>query len=191
MKATFEVPLTFNKFDLRDYLYHVYNVEITSVRSFINQKRLEQRNMGDKFTGPWYRPRSQKLMIVDLVKPFVWPERPAEKDMTAWDHQLFMTIEDGHEEELSRTSKYSSWGPQRLRMTLPTPRDKKEVRKDAVQYLTGKKKWVPGMRGLAETESIYDAPQDERHEALAAETIAAEAEAAKTDKVNRLEESQR
>ena len=33
--ATFEVPLNFNKLDMRDYLYNLYRLPTLSVRSFV------------------------------------------------------------------------------------------------------------------------------------------------------------
>ncbi|KAJ4389967.1 mitochondrial 54S ribosomal protein YmL41 [Gnomoniopsis smithogilvyi] len=153
--ATFEVPLTFNKFDLRDYLYHLYNVEVTSVRSFINQKMPAQRTIPGKFGGQWYRPRAQKLMIVDLVKPFVWPERPAEEDMTPWDHKLFVAVEEGHSKEVAQAEAMGSWGPQKMRTDQPATRERKELRKMATQLLSGKQQWTPGPRGYVEVETNY------------------------------------
>ncbi|KAJ9138941.1 hypothetical protein NKR23_g8243 [Pleurostoma richardsiae] len=81
--ATFIVPLQFNKLDFRDYLYNVYNVEVRAVRSFINGQAPRQKHDG---TGPWYRPRSKKMMTVELLKPFVWPEVP--EDLKGWDKEM-------------------------------------------------------------------------------------------------------
>lgn len=97
--ATFAVPLQFNKLDLRDYLYHAYDVEVTSVRSFINQPAVRQK-FGH--VGKWYRPRSQKMMIAELVKPFVWPSPPAEEDREKFDHSLFKKMEAEREKHFKR-----------------------------------------------------------------------------------------
>ncbi len=91
--ATFQVPLRFNKLDLRDYLYHAYGVEVRSVRSWLTAqlpRRRYQDNENDDSnkssttykdikalrTGPWYRPQPIKRMMVELVKPFAFPEPP-------------------------------------------------------------------------------------------------------------------
>lgn len=148
--ATFEVPLTFNKLDFRDYLYHLYNVETTSVRSFINQRMPTQRSVTGAPGGQWYRPRAQKLMIVDLVKPFTWPERPREEDMGEWDHKLFVAVEKGHDEDVKKAVAKISWGPQRMRTDEKVPRDRRELHKLAVELLTGKKTWAPGLEKLGE-----------------------------------------
>lgn len=150
--ATFEVPLTFNKFDFRDYLFHLYNVEVTSVRSFINQRMPAQRSIAGTVGGQWYRPRAQKLMMVDLVKPFTWPERPAEADMEAWDHKLFKAVEAGHEEDVAVAEANSSWGPQPLRTDKKVPRERRELRKLAISLLSGKQRWAPGVEELVAVE---------------------------------------
>ncbi|KAF3767597.1 hypothetical protein M406DRAFT_338336 [Cryphonectria parasitica EP155] len=140
--ATFQVPLTFNKLDFRDYLYNVYDVEVNSVRSFINQKRPQQRSLGG-MGGRWYRPRSQKLMIVDLKKPFVWPERPAEEDMAPWDHALFKNVEGGHEKDVSEAERRVRGTPV-LRMYDEKDLDRARLAKRAKELLEGKRKWTPG-----------------------------------------------
>ncbi|KAK3294805.1 uncharacterized protein B0H64DRAFT_401621 [Chaetomium fimeti] len=89
--ATFVVPLKFNKFDLRDYLYHGYNVQVTSVRSFIN-RQFPKRKFAHH--GRIYLPRPQKMMIVELLKPFVWPEPPAKSDLDAFDYATYKKISD-------------------------------------------------------------------------------------------------
>ncbi|KAI0888946.1 uncharacterized protein GGS22DRAFT_65272 [Annulohypoxylon maeteangense] len=75
--ATFKVPLRFNKFDLRDYLLHVYNVAALNVRS-----HLKPRQAVKKRNGHVVRPLPAKIMTIEMEKPFVWPERPA--DPTPW-----------------------------------------------------------------------------------------------------------
>lgn len=90
--ATFSVPLWFNKFDMRDYLYHVYQVRVFGVRSYVEQQRVAQgrpayvNSGGDGDPRPqprrWHRPKSKKRMTVELERPFVWPEPP--KDFADW-----------------------------------------------------------------------------------------------------------
>lgn len=137
------MPLTFNKLDFRDYLYHVYDVEVRSVRSFINQRLPKQRSIDGK-SGKWYRPRSQKLMIVDLVKPFVWPERPSEEAMTEWDHKLFESVESGHDQEIAEAERRARGMPI-LRPHQKQSLDRTKLAATAKELLEGKKKWNPGM----------------------------------------------
>ncbi|KAI1461360.1 hypothetical protein F4805DRAFT_279781 [Annulohypoxylon moriforme] len=75
--ATFKVPLRFNKFDIRDYLLHAYNIAVLNVRSQLKPRppiRMRNRRI--------IRPSPVKIMTVEMRQPFVWPERPA--DQTPW-----------------------------------------------------------------------------------------------------------
>jgi large subunit ribosomal protein L23 len=99
--ATFVVPLTFNKFDLRDYLFHAYSVDVTSVRSFINEAAVKKKH-GTR--GKHYRPRSQKMMIAELVKPFVWPEAPAVDEREDFDYNIYYKMELARTKHLKRRS---------------------------------------------------------------------------------------
>lgn len=123
------MPLQFNKLDLRDYLYHAYNVEVTAVRSFINQP-MPRRKFGQ--TGRFYRPRSQKMMIAELVKPFVWPEAPAKDQREAFDHGMFEMVNAHREKQLERQMK-----PERipLRTTGPVPKEREVLRAQAEEFL--------------------------------------------------------
>lgn len=72
-QAKFLVPMSFNKMDLRDYLWHVYGLRALNVTVQL---------LHGKFTrGPddyaRYRQPQFKKMTVDMAEPFVWPEVPA------------------------------------------------------------------------------------------------------------------
>lgn len=75
--ATFQVPLEFNKLDLKDYLKNAYNVDTLKIRSYVEQQQ-PTRNLrfGKMGYGPLRRPKSKKRMMVELAEPFVWPPRP-------------------------------------------------------------------------------------------------------------------
>lgn len=89
--AKFLVPLTFNKLDLRDYLYNVYGVSCFNIRVYVEQQRARigkpvpfgERRM-------WFRPRARKFMTVELDKPFVWPDAP--ENTAAYVSLLFMYV---------------------------------------------------------------------------------------------------
>ncbi|KAI1769492.1 hypothetical protein GGR53DRAFT_1772 [Hypoxylon sp. FL1150] len=78
--ASFKVPLTFNKFDLRDYLLHAYDVPVRGVRSQLTQRRPRRSRVHHRI----YRPPPIKTMTVELHKPFAWPAEPAPEDREAW-----------------------------------------------------------------------------------------------------------
>ncbi|KAJ5020291.1 hypothetical protein J3E73DRAFT_395636 [Bipolaris maydis] len=76
--ARFLVPLDFSKYDLRDYLYHAYNVKCFNIRSYVKQMPVRDTREQPRH---WFRPESQKYMTVEMEQPFVWPEIP---DLEPW-----------------------------------------------------------------------------------------------------------
>ncbi len=135
--ATFKVPLAFNKLDLRDYLWHVYKVRVLSVRSMVNQPAPTTKG---SFRGQIYRPLSEKLMIAELDKPFVWPEPPAEDERSAFDYDMWKKFDKEREEHLRvRREQMSSRIP--LRTELPTPKDRTALAQEAEALLQGRKEW--------------------------------------------------
>lgn len=73
-QAKFIVPKSFNKMDLRDYLYHLYGI-----RAF----KITTQLIAGKYTreGAIARHRTPQIkkMTVDLMDPFIWPEEPEKK----------------------------------------------------------------------------------------------------------------
>lgn len=82
--AVFEVPLNFSKLDLRDYLFHLYGIELISIRSVVlpgvlRRKIKKKAGLGATVRrGPMQRTKARKKMTVQLVKPFRFP-RPLDK----------------------------------------------------------------------------------------------------------------
>jgi large subunit ribosomal protein L23 len=134
------VPLQFNKLDLRDYLFHAYNVEVTSVRSFINQPTPRQKY---GHFGKWYRPRSQKMMIAELVKPFVWPDPPAEEDRDQFDYNTFKKMEKMREEQVKKQMDPATIP---LRTNSPIPKDRQVLKKQAAEFMKSGE-WSNGQVG--------------------------------------------
>lgn len=132
------MPLWFSKLDLRDYLYHGYNVRTHSVRSYVKQQRVSQgdprREGGKPLPRRWYRPRSLKFMTVELDKPFVWPERP--EDYSEWNKDEFIQAEEAQQEWAEKTG----YGKDRY-----VNEDRRvAMREQAKALLEGKEKWKPG-----------------------------------------------
>ena len=71
--ARFLVPLDFSKYDLRDYLYHAYNVKCFNIRSYVKQMPVRDTNQKPR---SWFRADSEKYMTVEMEQPFVWPALP-------------------------------------------------------------------------------------------------------------------
>lgn len=130
--AKFLVPLNFNKLDLRDYLYHVYDVKSTNIRTYIQQQKVQQDKPGAKAPRPrrWYRPRAIKKMTVEMDKPFVWPEQP--ESMDAWSKEAH--------DAMTKSQKQQG-----------TPKEQKDehnktadaLSQQARDLLAGKTKWKP------------------------------------------------
>ena len=79
--ARFEVPLWFSKLDLRDYLYHLYNVKAIKIRSVVRQHKVEHvlftpSQLQLRPRRVWHRPPPKKFMVIEMEKPFVWPREP-------------------------------------------------------------------------------------------------------------------
>ncbi|GMM51199.1 mitochondrial 54S ribosomal protein YmL41 [Starmerella bacillaris] len=66
-QAQFQVPRTFNKLDLRDYLWHLYGLRAINITTQIKWSKWA-RSSGTRFRTP-----QKKKMIIDMEQPFVWP----------------------------------------------------------------------------------------------------------------------
>ncbi|KAK3318501.1 hypothetical protein B0H66DRAFT_240697 [Apodospora peruviana] len=138
--ATFVVPLTFTKLDMRDYLFHAYNVEVTAMRSFINEKKPVRKDT----TGPWYRPRSQKMMIAELVKPFVWPEPPVKtaEARSAFDYELHLKTEAERKKQYQDIHDFQTGLKTPLRTELKLPKAMKQMRAEAREIMSKPAEWT-------------------------------------------------
>ncbi|BFZ54228.1 mitochondrial 54S ribosomal protein YmL41 [Savitreella phatthalungensis] len=95
-RAKFRVPLNMNKFDVRDYLYNLYGLVTTDVRTQIHLTPLQRgtnaqrrKNLHLKKTLPWHRPISKKTAIVTMKEPFVYPNPPTtEKELEPFQTKL-------------------------------------------------------------------------------------------------------
>ncbi|KAL1303737.1 hypothetical protein AAFC00_007082 [Neodothiora populina] len=137
--ARFEVPLSMNKLDLRDYLYHAYNVRTLGIRSYVEQQPVRQGKPGaiKPTIKRWFRPRAIKRMTVEMDKPFVWPAVPEGEDLAPWNPETFRASQKENEEYANRRG--------RLADTMYSQKDRDELRVQAKSLLEGKEKWRPGM----------------------------------------------
>ena len=131
------MPLRFNKFDLRDYLWNLYNVEVTAVRSYVKQspptKNLRMRT---------YRPQSEKFMIAEMTRPFVWPAVP--EDKSAWNHELWEKREKAQARD-TEAMQATRTGEIKLTSRQPRSEERKEIAKMAEALLRGEAKWDNGV----------------------------------------------
>ncbi|WPH04612.1 Hypothetical protein R9X50_00750400 [Acrodontium crateriforme] len=134
-QASFVVPLWFSKLDLRDYLYHAYNVETTGIRSYVRQSRVQQGRPGGRFIqNRWHRPRATKHMTVDLVEPFVWPEGP--ESYADWNkEQIELAVPDNKKMMETMGSQKDTYINKDRRVAM---------REQAKALLEGREKWKSG-----------------------------------------------
>ncbi|KAG2082529.1 hypothetical protein BD769DRAFT_1544063 [Suillus cothurnatus] len=101
-EATFRVPMSITKTDVRSYLSAVYGVKTTYIRTANYFSPLYRRYNGAKATRSY---RTYKRAVVGLVDPFYYPE--AMEDMTAGDRKKrmeWLNEKDGGDMKLVRTS---------------------------------------------------------------------------------------
>ncbi|KAI0858358.1 hypothetical protein F4860DRAFT_315741 [Xylaria cubensis] len=127
--ATFKVPLTFNKFDIRDYLFHAYNTPVLAVRSQVRQRRDIMRHI----TGRKFRAPPVKTMTVQLAQPFVWPSMPA--DTTPWLRTANVKARETAAERRRIQTRVQKTAYLPLRDELKEEPDRKNLRKEAERLL--------------------------------------------------------
>ncbi|PHH69788.1 hypothetical protein CDD80_6499 [Ophiocordyceps camponoti-rufipedis] len=139
-EACFLVPRRFNKFDLRDYLWNAYGVEVKNVRSNVVQQAIALRR---NTANASYRPQPLKYMRVTLCKPFEWPERPA--DLTPWHNDLWKKREEAQDEERKLTRQDKGLDKVPLVGQKPWSESRKKLASIAKKTLSGKIKWSNGV----------------------------------------------
>ncbi|OCK86407.1 hypothetical protein K432DRAFT_376726 [Lepidopterella palustris CBS 459.81] len=133
-QAKFVVPLSFNKLDLRDYLYHVYGVKTMNIRTYIQQQKVQEGKKGELLPGArqWHRPRAIKKMTVEMETPFVWPAQPENWD--AWSKDIFSEV----------SKSYNQTQDQQIEDRKESQKKEADtLEQQAKDLLTGKKKWRP------------------------------------------------
>lgn len=149
------MPLHFNKLDLRDYLYHLYGVEVLKVRSWLIQqppRRVYLGPMGSQRSyGGTTRPPPEKRMIVELVKPFTFPAPP--EDRTPWDGLM-------HDRLQKEVKKNRARREEQAENHFPLPDElapdtaRVMLAKEARKLVLGEKKWNNGVELDEKWESV-------------------------------------
>lgn len=136
--ATFQVPIRFTKFDIRDYLYNLYDVEVKAVRSWVRRPVAPTKND----SGRYVRPGAEKYMTVEMTKPFVWPDEPS--DLSPWNNDMYTMREDMiKKQEKMQEERYKGRIPMASEAKLGT--EEERYRTLAKQLLNGSKKWSNGV----------------------------------------------
>ncbi|EFR03224.1 mitochondrial ribosomal protein subunit L23 [Nannizzia gypsea CBS 118893] len=137
--ASFWVPLTFNKLDMKDYMKRVYNVDVIKVRSYVEQQKVTRElPRGRQGAGPMRRPEAKKKMTIEMTEPFVWPEEP--RDFEQWEQKTFFEAKKMQEDF---QASYAHDAP----MKAPT-RKRELLAKQAKQVLKGEEQWQPTWQAL-------------------------------------------
>ncbi|WEW60947.1 mitochondrial 54S ribosomal protein YmL41 [Emydomyces testavorans] len=137
--ASFWVPLSFNKLDMKDYLKRLYNVDVIKVRSYVEQQKVtRERPMGKQGYGPLRRPMAKKKMTVEMIEPFVWPEAPT--DFSPWERDAFFEAKKMQEDfQESQTPDALTKAPERQRGLLA---------EQVKRLKEGKESWQPTWQAL-------------------------------------------
>ncbi|KAJ6139593.1 hypothetical protein N7471_006079 [Penicillium samsonianum] len=138
--AQFRVPLNFNKFDLRSYLWHLYGVGTLSIRSYVQAQPITRISRDNKGFGPWRRPKSQKRMTVELKEPFVYPKEP--EDLTPWEHESWSKAEKWQIDQQEKDNPKPNKGEQ------PDRELREAYKEQAKALLENKETWRPTWKAL-------------------------------------------
>ena len=124
-----------NKLDLRDYLYHAYNVRVISVRSYIHQQKVVGGKPGapNPTANRWFRPRAIKKMTVELESPFVFPKTP--ENLDEWHQDTWEAAQKDQEKYQERSG--------RLADAMFDAEDRTSVAEQARRLVEGKDIWRP------------------------------------------------
>ncbi|KAI1409657.1 hypothetical protein F5Y13DRAFT_89841 [Hypoxylon sp. FL1857] len=132
--ASFRVPLSFNKLDMRDYLLHAYNTPVLGVRSQLTQRRPQRSKVHHRI----YRPPPIKTMTVELLKPFVWPKEP--EDLAAWNPPQMAKRYEQKDKQEKYQQEAQEKGTFPLREQVGSTSERRSLRKEA-QRLLNEGKW--------------------------------------------------
>ncbi|KAI1273364.1 hypothetical protein F5Y07DRAFT_259229 [Xylaria sp. FL0933] len=127
--ATFKVPLTFNKFDIRDYLLHAYRTPVLAVRSQLRQQSIRRSTVH----GRIYRPPPIKTMTVQLTQPFVWPRAPT--DLRPWKRAGLANMLAKQRSDRILKAQIQQTGVMPLRDELKAPYERKRMKEEAKRLL--------------------------------------------------------
>ncbi|CAI1853766.1 hypothetical protein SEUBUCD646_0B05110 [Saccharomyces eubayanus] len=96
-QAKFIVPKSFNKLDLRDYLYHIYGLRAMNITTQLLHGKFNRMNLQ---TTRFREPQIKK-MTIEMEEPFIWPEEPHAGESPFWDSTTPDNLEKYREERLN------------------------------------------------------------------------------------------
>ncbi|GMM34794.1 mitochondrial 54S ribosomal protein YmL41 [Saccharomycopsis crataegensis] len=99
-QAKFIVPKSFNKLDLRDYLFHIYGLRALNITTQLLPGRFIRTG-----TTPRYRSGQIKKMTIDMEEPFIWP---GEQTMSAASKNALETTNEAYQYTYEMSSSTGS-----------------------------------------------------------------------------------
>lgn len=79
-QAKFIVPKSFNKLDLRDYLFNIYGLRALNITTqLLHGKYMRVSPFAGRYRGPQI-----KKMTIEMEEPFIWPSEPSISENDHW-----------------------------------------------------------------------------------------------------------
>lgn len=111
-------------------------MEVRKVRSYVKESPIARRSPWSRAT---YRPLPSKIMTVELVKPFQWPEH--QSDLGPWNHDLWK-----RREEMLETASQDQYMTERMALPMksrqPLSDERKELAALAGKLASGEVRWT-------------------------------------------------
>lgn len=83
-QAKFIVPKSFNKLDLRDYLFGLYGLRAMNITTqLLHGRYIRMSAFSGRFRGPQI-----KKMTIEMEQPFIWPEEPEKGEVARWNEEF-------------------------------------------------------------------------------------------------------
>lgn len=93
-QAKFIVPKSFNKLDLRDYLFHLYGLRALNITTqLLHGRYVRLSAFSGRFRGPQI-----KKMTIEMEQPFIWPEEPEKDEVARWNEKFHEQLNKYKEE---------------------------------------------------------------------------------------------
>ncbi|KPI36004.1 54S ribosomal protein L23, mitochondrial [Cyphellophora attinorum] len=149
--ATFQVPLWFNKMDMKDYLKSLYDVDVVDVRSFVYQlsKRKQEKDLKRIRKRKLYRPMPLKRMTVQLVDAFEWPKEPEDFSELLAHHESLHDVSTQNSKKLPRNI-----------MDVANTELRHKLSQQARDVVLGKQKWKPTWTQLDSDKKVMQGIAD-------------------------------
>lgn len=106
-QAKFIVPKSFNKLDLRDYLFNIYGLRALNVTTqLLHGKYMRVSPYAGRFRGPQI-----KKMTIEMEEPFIWPEEPKLGENDNWNKEFIDKLNKFSEEQETRNVGSNKYKP--------------------------------------------------------------------------------